>query len=720
MALPDQRDALAVDVARIAQMLALPSTAIIRLLRQRANTIELGAEVESVGNGPAEPPSAAGMKASSEATEVPEWPGELLPSPVRLVTAYREALNDVYHRRGTMPPPGGYALKVQEQAFRAFYSALADSCSTIVSENHPDGHWATDHPPRRDIQVLASAPGSGKSTLAKAFAVALTRVAIAEPFPLGCVFLVHHVATAEAVFQELHNLLPPDSVAVFTTKHDASQPFPEYSNTFLVSDLARHPVIVVTHEFYMGLRGEQARHCTRNGLTFPRVVTFVDERANEIAIYDVDPRALENVVAFVQRDYKGSPELLEALMALVEFKGHKRFGQQGIETPAHDRAGWQAAAAATSYLRSDEAARYARSAAARMPALEFDAVFGFANAMAEDRAFISRGNRGVVNFVGYERALPRASGMVLLDATADIDGISKICRWRKHAELPQERYDSLHIVHVPSVATGNLRQWLSERHNLYTYVAHIQDLVRRHVPFGGKALVVCTKALAVAEDILGWSEHVKRFLNRTDPKDPYGTFSDDEFTEERAWSLDGRLVAVTWFGGYGIGANLWREADVVIVCDDYYLPQRVVKATLQGLKGHKATEGLLANADNHWSDELSYLHDGHILRWMKQMALRGKGREMSEHGNCGHQKLVITGDLLRLLSHRPKVFPGAKITATPNTSGQWLEKLAVLLLSPDLPQQVSTKSIGQKLGADWGDISSPSSTVRAGQREISH
>src|SRR5262249_54077829 len=159
-----------------------------------------------------------------------------------------------------------------------------------------------------------------------------------------------------------------------------------------------------------------------------------------------------------------------------------------------------------------------------------------------------------------------------------------------------------------------------------------------------------------------------------------------EFTEDRAWSLDGRLVAVTWFGGYGIGANLWREADVVIVCDDYYLPQRVVKATLQGLRGHKVTEGPLADADNQWSAELRYLHDGHILRWTKQMALRGKAREVDEHGICGHQKLVITGDLLRVLGHRPNVFPGAKITATLDTSsqGHWLHKLVSLLLAPGL------------------------------------
>jgi hypothetical protein len=72
----------------------------------------------------------------------------------------------------------------------------------------------------------------------------------------------------------------PASPFVFTTKHDASQPFPEYGKTFWVSELERHPIIVVTHEFYMGIRGEQARWYTRDGVTFPRVVTFV-RRAGE-------------------------------------------------------------------------------------------------------------------------------------------------------------------------------------------------------------------------------------------------------------------------------------------------------------------------------------------------------------------------------------------------------------------------------------------------------
>ncbi|HEX4919650.1 MAG TPA: hypothetical protein VFV92_02800 [Candidatus Bathyarchaeia archaeon] len=304
--------------------------------------------------------------------------------------------------------------------------------------------------------------------------------------------------------------------------------------------------------------------------------------------------------------------------------------------------------------------------------------------------------------VGYDRALPRIAGMVLLDATADIDGVTAICPWRKHAETPLERYDGLEIVHVPSVARGNTRRWLWEPGNLQLYTEHIRDLILRYVAPGQKALVVCTKEVVEAENIDKWSKHMVPFLNRTAPEDPKD--GETEFRDGFAWSLDGRQVVLTWFGGYGIGANVWRDADVAIVCDDFYLPQRTIRATLQGLRGHKATEGLLAEAPERWTEELECLMDGHVLRWMKQMALRGKAREMDKDGVCGEQRLVMTGDLMRVLAHRPKVFPGAMIKVEHPNYDQLLDRLIALLLSGE-DDEISTKEIEDKLDRPWADVS---------------
>jgi hypothetical protein len=91
-------------------------------------------------------------------------------------------------------------------------------------------------------------------------------------------------------------------------------------------------------------------------------------------------------------------------------------------------------------------------------------------------------------FIGYERTLPQHTGMVLLDATADVDGVTELCPWRKHIKVPEERYDKLEIVHLPSIATETLAKWLRQHQNRLAYVQHIQRAVLEHVRPGQNAL----------------------------------------------------------------------------------------------------------------------------------------------------------------------------------------------------------------------------------------
>jgi hypothetical protein len=186
---------------------------------------------------------------------IPDHPGELMPSPGGLLTAYRQAASEIYQMRNAVTPTDAYSAAMQDAAFWALYSAAAEGCSAVVGEHHPG--WREKVPALRDMHVIASGPGSGKSTLAMAFAAALQRVSGAEPYPLGSVFLVHHIETANRVYQELSTLLP-GKVAVFSTKHDAERD-QGYPNRYAVTDLETFPVLVVTHEFYMGLRGERAQ-----------------------------------------------------------------------------------------------------------------------------------------------------------------------------------------------------------------------------------------------------------------------------------------------------------------------------------------------------------------------------------------------------------------------------------------------------------------------------
>jgi hypothetical protein len=151
------------------------------------------------------------------------------------------------------------------------------------------------------------------------------------------------------------------------------------------------------------------------------------------------------------------------------------------------------------------------------------------------------------------------------------------------------------------------------------------------------------------------------------------------------------MLCATHWGGLGIGVSTWREADVVFLFDEFHRPRRVTIARAQGLMSAKATEGPLArmNTLNSKTAQVDRLHEGHLLRWTKQMALRGEGRNFDEHGVCGHQKVVCAGSTEqyeRLVANAPQLFPGAKI-ATEGTSTA--ETYAYRELSALLPGKVA-------------------------------
>jgi hypothetical protein len=246
-----------------------------------------------------------------------------------------------------------------------------------------------------------------------------------------------------------------------------------------------------------------------------------------------------------------------------------------------------AGALRANFFTTDEAGQYARSRSAalqnaRKSPPNVEGVFGFARCMAHNRAFIARpgqGDKGTV-FVGYEQVLPNYRGMVLLDATADIDGLNELCPWRRPMQIPKATYERLDIVHVPSVAEGTLKQWLQTKEHRRKYVQRILDTVRSQVAAGQKALVVC-KLDVVDASIEGWTENVKPFVAAKD--------------REFSWDFEGRLLSLIYWGGYSIGANHWKEADVVLLFDAHHLPRHATIAVTQGLKRARAIDPPLSS-----------------------------------------------------------------------------------------------------------------------------
>jgi hypothetical protein len=588
------------------------------------------------------------------ATVVPEHPGYLMPSPGALHQAFGDALTELERSRGREPRRSGYAAQSQKAVYEAGLHALTASLRAIYQEGQRDNPDALTFPDEGipEMQVVASSPGSGKSTSAKAFMLAVAREGLKDKYPLGCALVVQHVETAANAYEELKALLP-DQVALWTREHDAENTAATKQPRFTVAELEDYPIIIVTHEFFKNVRGEKARLHRRNGMAFPRVVTFVDEKVEQVKVYDVKFSDIVQVLEHIEGTDDSPAPLKEALRTLDSFAGKKRNENRKLETPKDDPVGWSVARDLV-WFTTDEAGQFARSRSAalqnstRKSKPNIEGVFGFARCMAQNRAFIVRHGNGEkgAGFVGYEQALPDYGGMVLLDATADIDGLNELCPWRRPIKIPQATYERLEIVHVPSVAEGTLKRWLQKAEHRREYVQHILDTVRSQVAPGQKALLVCKLDIVDASPpIIGWKENVKPFLAAKD--------------REFSWDFEGRLLSLTYWGGYGIGANHWTEADVVLLFDGHHLPQHANIAVAQGVKRATATEPPLASmtSPGSRSDDIRQIREGHLLRWIKQMALRGRSREFDESGVCGTQKLVVTADLTLLMRNLQRAQP---------------------------------------------------------------
>jgi hypothetical protein len=154
------------------------------------------------------------------------------------------------------------------------------------------------------------------------------------------------------------------------------------------------------------------------------------------------------------------------------------------------------------------------------------------------------------------------------------------------------------------------------------------------------------------------------------------------------------------------------EAEVVFLFDEFYLRRQTAIGGTQGQQLARTSEGAVASmtALNSASPEVTGVWEGHLLRWSKQMALRGRGRVFDGEGICGEQKLIVTGDYERLLLNKDRMFPGAKLSSSRPDDDlsrykTWRRKLLEVLSNPELPNRVTTKQIGERLGTKWASVS---------------
>jgi hypothetical protein len=550
--------------------------------------------------------------------------------------------------------------------------------------------------------VVAAPPGTGKTSHAIALMAATVRTADKDDLskPYGCLFVVDQIKKADDMFLQINELLP-GRVAVWTSDHDVnsitSKMHVPHERRFDVDQLEQRAIAVVTQAFLRGPRGDKARQVIRGDHRVPRALTIFDEQTKEVEVYDIKhsqavklQEAIESDRRFNERKSKLDP-LIEFLRAQSKKTGN------AIETPNDHPQDWKVARE-LGWFAGEDAEQFVLTNGRHIENLE--EVFGFTAQMSRNYAFIFRRGGGDMgsNFVGYIPAPTPNGNSILLDATADIDGVSRLVSWRAHVAVPQVRYDNLHIVHAYDYTRENLNDFFRQAGNRKKYAEHAEKLILDIMEPDTRGLIVCKKRLA--ED--------KLLLKRRDAAP-----SDSQPTNRFPIDFEGRHLALTWWGGHGIGANDWKEADYVFELGEHFLPDRIMFATVQGLRGDPATMGMLweTKSTNTTPDEVRLATEGHLLRFMKQLGMRGRARKFDSNGVCGKQVLVLTCDFERLLVNGDKLFPGATLSKwrpklhQPKKLTQ-PEKLLEIFTDPQTPEEISGDDIAKRMGVkSWSALS---------------
>lgn len=484
-------------------------------------------------------------------------------------------------------------------------------------------------------RVVSAPTGSGKSSYAFALISALIQALPGS----SALFLCETIDQCEDTYKELVKLVDPAHVAIWTRAHDRARELEEIerehgftpSARFLAKDLTSHRVAVVTHAFYRRRRG----HLARNYGGEPRTLTIVDERPKEVSIFDIDQGDVGKVRDWAVVRYGYHSPAVEALKALHAYLGEvwetDRLYAKNYKALRRSDLSWFTSEEASFILDPEPDSLQGR-------------VIGFAHSLATGYAFMSRYERSTRGgrFVGYRMDLPITPGTVLLDATADIDGVSQLVDWRASVPSPRVSFENLTVTHIapPQDIIGpgdRISEIIKKATTARPYADWIKGTIVSKTEPGEKVLVVVHKGLLDHEYL-----------------------PDCDDLGEDAFDLEGRTVAfINW--GYGIGSNRWKEATSVFLFGEFHLPKRATVATGLGLLDRPAgAHGLSGMQSPNSQDQvLLTLQHGHLMRWEKQLAMRGNARNITAQGVCGHQKLFITSEFKRFMRCREALFPGA-------------------------------------------------------------
>lgn len=408
--------------------------------------------------------------------------------------------------------------------------------------------------------------------------------------------------------------------------------------------LGAQRIIIVTHkqlehELATG-KAEGILHC----MSQPRTVVFIDEHPNllhEVSTTPAGVQALHDQLMRHNPDHPWLPVMAKAVleMSLITHGGNGQRYVPATLIPAEAACTFDDCAGLSLWDLTDSQAsqevRFGEQA-------KLQQVVDFLRAASQGRSFYSRKD---CLFFAYSLHLDTDySGFVLLDATSELAGLVTLNPNVRSVPVPAVNYErlSLFSMNMPK-KFRKVKDALKVAATSWEYGQYIREYVLANTEAGDDVLVVVHKDV-LSRELIG--------VAAEDPAQPMNW--DDRKVNTQNW-------------GAGVGSNKFRDKTHVFMFGSFYLPGAATIAQTHGwsqqplsAEGLALAESVRSTGDVYFPrGDYRQVHEGHALRWVKQLAMRGAARRVDGEGKCHSMKLFLTLELGILMPNLHRLFPNA-------------------------------------------------------------
>jgi hypothetical protein len=479
--------------------------------------------------------------------------------------------------------------------------------------------------------LVKTGTGTGKTT----FCICLIAALVRALDSYSVCYVVATVKEAQEVYNQLQSLIPDDTLAIYTSEHSSIEAC-ERSTASVFKHVQKHGtsnqkslkqarVAICTHEHWLsegerkidlGARYWQGRH---------RNIVIVDEFPASTITEEISPSDLDQLADELERipEYQTQAELVRSTANSFRHKcsinGHQ-FEVAGLISSKQQTSLQCIDLDCISDNRNIESLRLALKALL---------------ATGRNQAFLHRtgstktsGIKGQKKLVAYNDRFKPHPGLIILDATAELDPhLQSEGDFITH-KGPDVDYRNLHIEHLqqPQEFT-QISSRNANRAMVASYARWIKRIVKENTQPEEQIFIVVPKK-------------VKEQMNESNP-------------------IPGRnVLTATW--GMGIGSNSYRECTSAFLFSEFHLPKLSYLSQVLATSHDAQLQQTIACANGGKSTgTVKKRASAHRLRQFKQMASRGCIRNVDENGTAKPMKLYTTMGPDLLFANYDKVFPGA-------------------------------------------------------------